>query len=117
MDEQSSPDNKDFATILAEFEQSKPAEPTAAAGPPKVGDKVSGQIVSIGPEAAFVDLGGKAEGVIERAQISDAEGNLTVAVGDTIEAKVSRIDPDSDRVTAGDDGARCSATARPTTAR
>jgi small subunit ribosomal protein S1 len=95
MDEQSSSDNKDFATILAEFEQSKPAEPAAAAGPPKVGDKVSGQIVSIGPEAAFVDLGGKAEGIIELAQISDAEGALTVAVGDTIEAKVSRIDPET----------------------
>ncbi len=95
MEEESSPDNKDFATVLAEFEQSKPAEPATAAGPPKVGDKVSGQIVSIGPEAAFVDLGGKAEGVIELAQISDAEGKLTVAVGDTIEAKVSRIDPET----------------------
>jgi small subunit ribosomal protein S1 len=60
-----------------------------------VGDKVSGQIVSIGPEAAFVDLGGKAEGIIELAQISDAEGKLTSAVGDTIEAKVSRIDPET----------------------
>src|SRR5689334_7564584 len=98
MDEQSSPDNKDFATILAEFEQEKSAEPATAAAPaapPKVGDKVSGQIVSIGPEAAFVDLGGKAEGMIELAQLTDAEGKLTVAVGDTLEAKVSRIDPET----------------------
>ncbi|HEY8021568.1 MAG TPA: S1 RNA-binding domain-containing protein [Thermoanaerobaculia bacterium] len=94
MDEQSSSDSKDFATVLAEFEQGKSAEPAAAA-PPKVGDKVSGQIVSIGPEVAFVDLGGKAEGTIEIAQISDAEGKLTSNVGDTIEAKVSRIDPET----------------------
>lgn len=99
MDEQSSTDNKDFAAILAEFEQEKQeqsAEPAAApAAPPKVGDKVSGQIVSIGPEAAFVDLGGKAEGMIELSQVTDAEGKLTVAVGDTLEAKVSRIDPET----------------------
>jgi len=98
MDEQSSSENKDFAAILAEFEQEKAAEPTAAAAPaepPKVGDKVSGQIVSIGPEAAFVDLGGKAEGMIELSQVTDAEGKLTVAVGDTLEAKVSRIDPET----------------------
>src|SRR5947209_15743778 len=96
MDEQSSPDNKDFATILAEFEQEKSAEPAAApAAPPKVGDKVSGQIVSIGPEAAFVDLGGKAEGMIELSQVTVAGGKLTIAVGDTLEAKVSRIDPET----------------------
>ncbi len=97
MDEQSSSDSKDFAAILAEFEQEKSAEPDAAtpAAPPKVGDKVSGQIVSIGPEAAFVDLGGKAEGMIELSQVTDAEGKLTVAVGDTLEAKVSRIDPET----------------------
>jgi small subunit ribosomal protein S1 len=96
MDEQSSSENKDFAAILAEFEQEKSAEPAAApAAPPKVGDKVSGQIVSIGPEAAFVDLGGKAEGMIELSQVTDAEGKLTVAVGDTLEAKVSRIDPET----------------------
>jgi len=92
-DQQSSSDSKDFAAILDEFEQGKAAEPAAA--PPKVGDKVSGKILSIGPEAAFVDLGGKAEGMIELAQISDAEGKLTVAVGDTLEAKVSRIDPET----------------------
>jgi len=94
MDEQSNSDSKDFAAVLAEFEQGKSAEPAAAA-PPKVGDKVSGQIVSIGPEVAFVDLGGKAEGTIEVTQISDAEGKLTSNVGDTIEAKVSRIDPET----------------------
>ncbi|HXO20595.1 MAG TPA: S1 RNA-binding domain-containing protein, partial [Thermoanaerobaculia bacterium] len=93
MSENTTPENQDFAAILAEFEEGKPAA-DASAGP-KVGDKVSGKIVSIGPEAAFVDLGGKAEGMIELAQVSDAEGKLEVAVGDTVDATVTSLDPES----------------------
>ena len=36
----------------------------------------------------FVDVGGKAEGELERSQVSDADGKLLVKVGDTLEARV-----------------------------
>lgn len=84
-------ENKDFAQVLAEFEQQggeKREDPPA-------GTKVSGTIQSIGEETAFVDLGTKSEALIETAQLKDAEGNLTVNVGDTIDATVVSADPET----------------------
>jgi small subunit ribosomal protein S1 len=107
-------EKKDFAAILAEFEHEKGAEQTAKApgdapaghgrqaaggggvpGVPNVGQKVSGKVVSITDEKIFVDLGAKSEGMIESAQLRDAEGNLTVNLGDTVDATVTAIDPES----------------------
>jgi len=52
------------------------------------GQTLEGTIVAIGPEVAFVDVGGKGEAAMEIAELKDAEGNLEVAVGDRIEAMV-----------------------------
>ena len=50
---------------------------------------VRGKVISIGKDAVFVDVGGKAEGVLARDQVSDADGNtLKVKIGDEIEARV-----------------------------
>ena len=78
-------ETEDFAALLGQFER-------AHAGPvkpaPQVGDRVRGRILSIGPERAFVDLGAKSEGVIEVAELTDAEGRLSVGVGDPVDAVV-----------------------------
>jgi small subunit ribosomal protein S1 len=92
-DDQQRQQGQDFGSVLAEYEQGRPEAESREA--PKVGDKVKGKILSIGPEAVFIDLGGKAEGSIEIAQVTDAEGNVTVAVGDELDATVTAIDPDS----------------------
>ena len=52
------------------------------------GQTIEGTIVAIGPEVAFVDVGGKGEATIEIAELKDAEGDLEVAVGDRIQAMV-----------------------------
>ncbi|HEY2292699.1 MAG TPA: S1 RNA-binding domain-containing protein [Thermoanaerobaculia bacterium] len=87
--------SQDFGQILAEFEQQsapkKEKEPRESKGP----QKVSGKILSIGDEWIFVDLGGKAEGRIAAAELKDAEGNLTVKEGDSIDATVTGTDPES----------------------
>lgn len=93
MNDESNTETKDFGSILAEFEGQEGAETGAEA--PKAGDKVSGRILSIGEEAAFVELGGKAEGTIGVDQLKDEQGALTVAVGDTIEATVTAADPET----------------------
>lgn len=59
-----------------------------AARRPKVGDAVRGRVISIGKDAVFVDIGGKAEGVLDRNQVAGPDGALTVAIGDTVEARV-----------------------------
>jgi small subunit ribosomal protein S1 len=52
------------------------------------GETVEGTIVALGPEVAFVDVGGKAEATIEVGELKDAEGDIEVAVGDRIRAMV-----------------------------
>jgi small subunit ribosomal protein S1 len=50
------------------------------------GQKVEAVIVTITPDWVFLDIGGKSEGHLDRRELLDAEGNLTVKEGDTIRA-------------------------------
>jgi small subunit ribosomal protein S1 len=52
------------------------------------GQTIDGRIVAIGPEVAFVDVGGKGEAEIDLAELRDADGRLEVAAGDRIQAVV-----------------------------
>jgi small subunit ribosomal protein S1 len=52
------------------------------------GQTLEGTIVAIGPEVAFVDVGGKGEATIEIDELKDADGHLEVAVGDRLQAMV-----------------------------
>jgi small subunit ribosomal protein S1 len=52
------------------------------------GQAVDGRIVAIGPEVAFVDIGGKGEAEIALEELKDADGNIEVAPGDRIQAMV-----------------------------
>jgi small subunit ribosomal protein S1 len=52
------------------------------------GQTVVGRIVAIGPEVAFVDVGGKGEALIEVGELKDEAGALEVKVGDPLEAVV-----------------------------
>jgi small subunit ribosomal protein S1 len=52
------------------------------------GQRIEGTIVAIGPDVAFVDVGGKGEAVIEVAELKDDEGDIEVNVGDRIQAMV-----------------------------
>lgn len=52
------------------------------------GQTLEGVIVGIGPDVAFVDVGGKGEATIDLVELRDADGNLEVAVGDRIQATV-----------------------------
>ena len=52
------------------------------------GQTIEGRIVAIGPEVAFVDVGGKGEATIGIDELKDDNGNLEVAVGERIHAVV-----------------------------
>lgn len=51
----------------------------------RVGDKIEGRIIAIGNDAVFIDTGTKIDGVTEKAELLDDEGELTVKEGDTVE--------------------------------
>jgi len=70
---------EDFATMFEASIKAKRFEK---------GQTIEGTIVAIGPEVAFVDVGGKGEATIEIDELKDAEGALEVAVGDRVQAMV-----------------------------
>ncbi|WP_272700773.1 30S ribosomal protein S1 [Desulfovibrio sp. Fe33] len=53
-----------------------------------VGDKVSGTVIQVGENSVFVDTGTKLDGVVDREELLDEDGNCTVAEGDTVELYV-----------------------------
>jgi len=53
-----------------------------------VGDKVSGKVIQVGETTVFVDTGTKLDGVVEKEELLDEDGNCTVTDGDTVELYV-----------------------------
>src|SRR5213594_2236578 len=72
-------DAEDFATLFAR----EAARPTL-----EVGQIVKGRVIQIAAESVFVDVGGKGEAWIERAELTDDEGRLRVAVGGEVAAVI-----------------------------
>lgn len=78
-DDEQVPEAEDFAALLA----------GAGTGPAlEVGQVVTGRIVQIDAETVFVDVHGKGEALIDRAELENEGGAPGVAVGDEIEATV-----------------------------
>ena len=87
----STPPADDFASMLAEYDREHPTAKKSRG--PRVGDHVKGRVVSIGAASVFVDLGGKSEGVLDGAEVRDAEtGEWHVKIGDELEAIVTSIE-------------------------
>ncbi len=53
------------------------------------GRSVEATVVGFSHDSVFLDMGGKAEGVMPRADMLDEEGNLTVKEGDKVEARIT----------------------------
>ncbi len=74
---------EDFATLFAR-EKTGPALQT--------GQVVKGRVLQIGADSVFVDVQGKGEALINRAELENDDGTLQVAVGDEVEATVLSTD-------------------------
>ena len=75
----SDPDEEEFAAMFEASRQARHYEQ---------GQTIEGTIVAIGPEVAFVNVGGKGEAAIDLGELKDDDGALEVAVGDRIQAIV-----------------------------
>lgn len=64
------------------FEQSYRKE----GGRLKPGQKVTARILKVGAEWVFIDIGQKGEGIVDRKEFLDLDGNVTVQEGDTVAA-------------------------------
>jgi small subunit ribosomal protein S1 len=70
---------EDFAALFAQHEARRTLEK---------GQVVKGRVIQISDEHVFVDVGGKGEAWIDRAELLDDQGQLRVKVGDEVEATV-----------------------------
>jgi ribosomal protein S1 len=91
------PDDPKDDSFAALFEQSGKAAPRARR--PRPGDVVQATVVQVGREAVFVELEGRQQAFIEASDLQDPEGKIGVAVGDSLEARVVRVDDEGVRLT------------------
>lgn len=78
-------EDEDFATL---FEQSM-SGPAGARSKLETGARVEVTVVQIGKDTVFVDAGTRAEGEIDRRELEDEYGRLTVKVGDRLRVTVA----------------------------
>ena len=57
----------------------------------KEGQTIEGTVVAIGPEVAFIDVGGKGEAQIDIDELKDEDGDVEASVGDRIHAVVVSV--------------------------
>ena len=56
------------------------------------GQSVTGTVVQIGQDYVFVDVGTTTEARIDRRELEDKAGNLSVQAGDSLRASVVKVD-------------------------
>jgi small subunit ribosomal protein S1 len=83
--------SEDFAELFASYESQRKAAL-------KAGDKVSGTVISIGQKSVFLDCGAAVDGIVDREELLNDDGELTVAEGDTLELYVVGLTDDSVRL-------------------
>jgi small subunit ribosomal protein S1 len=80
-DENSEEKEQSFAALLETYSPGADADMG-------VGDKISGKIVSIGRDSVFVDTGTKIDGVVDKGELLDENGEISLAEGDILELYV-----------------------------
>jgi small subunit ribosomal protein S1 len=75
----------DFAALFAE------AGSQQKQGKLRVGQRVTAKIAHLGGEVAFLDLGGKGEGIIDLRELRNDKGDLVAQMGETLEGFVLSV--------------------------
>lgn len=55
------------------------------------GDLIKGEVISIGTSSVYVDTGTKSDGVVDKAELLDENGELPLSIGDKIELYVVSV--------------------------
>jgi small subunit ribosomal protein S1 len=80
-DDNNEENEKSFAEMLDAYSPGVDAEVG-------IGDKIRGKIVSIGRDSVFIDTGSKIDGVVDKAELLDKNGQLALQEGDILELYV-----------------------------
>jgi len=74
-------EEENFADLLESFD-------TQAGADVSVGDKIRGEIIAIGQDAVFVNTGTKSDGIVEKDELLDENGQFPHKVGDLLDLYV-----------------------------
>jgi small subunit ribosomal protein S1 len=90
------PPPEDFARLFAESElgSKRRRGPRYA-----VGDRVQGRVVALGQQVAVLELPDGAEGTLDMVELRDPSGQVTVRVGDSMDARVAEVGEKAGSVT------------------
>jgi small subunit ribosomal protein S1 len=92
-------------TFAALFEQQAPsAAPTR--NKVRVGQRIEGIVLKVGTSTVFVELDGKREAMLDTMEVTGDDGEITVKVGDKIQAQVLEVDDQRGIVRLGKSGGR-----------
>jgi small subunit ribosomal protein S1 len=80
-DKSDSPDDMSFAEMFEAYNSGVSHELNQ-------GDKITGTIIAVGKTHVYVSTGTKSDGVVDRNELLDAEGQLPFKAGDTLELYV-----------------------------
>jgi small subunit ribosomal protein S1 len=71
-------EEESFADLLAAYD-------TGMNEDIQVGDQIQGRIISIGGDTVYLDTGSKIDGVVDKVELLDENGEMPLAVGDTLD--------------------------------
>jgi small subunit ribosomal protein S1 len=77
-------EERSFADLLESYSPGKKEDL-------QVGDKVKGEIISIGKESVFIDTGAKTDGVVDKEELLDDNGEMPFKQGDELELYVVSV--------------------------
>ncbi|MCS6911615.1 MAG: S1 RNA-binding domain-containing protein [Myxococcota bacterium] len=80
-----------FAELFEQSLKSPNGRRAVARRDPEVGELVQGEVVQIGNEYAFLDIGAKAEALVSLDELRDESGQLTIQIGDKVEGHVVAV--------------------------
>ena len=82
--DESNGEGQSFADLLESYSPAKKEEL-------QIGDKVRGEIISIGKESVFIDTGAKTDGVVDKEELLDDSGEMLFKEGEEIELYVVSV--------------------------
>jgi len=74
------------------MQQAKASDSARTSTRLRPGQVVTGTVVQVGTDSIFVDVGTTTEGRIDRRELEDAQGEVSVKAGDSIKASVVSVD-------------------------
>lgn len=84
-DTSNSAEDADFGALLDDFEQTSAATIS-------IGDVVNGKVIKVSERGVIIDIGFKSEGIVPKEEFTDAEGNITVRSGDSVDVMVKQFE-------------------------